>query len=84
MASLFRSLRPPDASFQYAGFELNFLSGCPNIGVHRPILPTAAPYNVTWQRPEAPDGISLIHQIANGRLNITVPDISPWSVLSIE
>ena len=24
--------------FQYAGFELISISGCPNIGVHRPVL----------------------------------------------
>lgn len=54
------------------------------IGIDISILPNASTYNVTWQRPEAPDSISLIYQIANGRLIVTVPEISPWSVLSIE
>jgi hypothetical protein len=47
-------------------------------------LPTAVTYSVTWQRPEAPDGTVLTHRIANGRLNVTVPEITPWSVLRIE
>ncbi len=48
------------------------------LGISVSTLPTATTYSVTWQRPEAPDGSVLPHQIANGRLIITVPETAPF------
>ncbi len=54
------------------------------VGIALSVLPPAASYRVTWQRPEAPDGSVVPGAIANGRLAVTVPVIEPWSVLRIE